>query len=136
MADVQVNWYGERVILRVKDATREILGQLALRGEGLAKENIQANNQIDTGFMLNTVYSVLPDGAASPTWESGQYMDSSGKLVQRNAGTPAPVGPEAAAVGCVAEYAVFQELANSFLYRAMEQLVSEGTGIIQTVGLE
>jgi hypothetical protein len=135
VASAQVNWYGEQVILRVKGATRELLARLALQGEQLAKENIQANNQIDTGFMLNTVYSMGPGGAASPVWESGQYTDKAGKLVQRRGGTPAPVGPDEAAVGCVAEYAVYQELANSFLYRAMELLASDAGGIIGSVGL-
>ena len=135
MADVQVNWYGERVILRVKGANREILTRLALQGEQLAKENIQANDQIDTGFMMNTVYSVAPGSGASPTWAPGQYLDKNGRTVMRQAGAPVSVGPDEAAVGCVAEYAIHQEMANSFLYRALEQLVAESGGIISSVSL-
>jgi len=134
-SDVQVNWYGERVILRVKGASREILSRLALQGSQFAVENIQANNQIDTGFMMGSVYSVAPGSGTSPTWPSGEYLDKSGKTVTREGGAPVGAGPDESAFGCVAEYAIHQEMANSFLYRALEQLVSDSGGIISSVSL-
>lgn len=134
-SNVQVNWYGERVMLTVKSATRKALAELALRGAQLAIENIQANDQIDTGFMMNTVYSVTPDGSVSPTWGPGEYLDRLGRLVSRQAAAPVTVGKDQAAVGCVAEYAVYQEMVNSFLYRALEQLADEAGGIISTVAI-
>jgi hypothetical protein len=135
VANAQVNWYGDKVLLIVQKATKAVLWKLALQGEKMAKENVQANNQIDTGFMLNTIYSEGPGMPPSDVWESGVYTDKSGNAVERRGGTPTLVSPEHAAVGCVAEYAIYQEMQNSFLYRAMEQLVDETDRIVVTVKL-
>ncbi|MCA9941637.1 MAG: hypothetical protein KC418_23515, partial [Anaerolineales bacterium] len=58
MAKGRLTWRKREVMLAVKDATAAGMNKLALRVESEAKQNIVANDQVDTGFMLNTVYHV------------------------------------------------------------------------------
>jgi hypothetical protein len=131
----QVNWYGEDVMLRIADATQETLDELALVGEGNAKQNIVANNQVDTGFMVNSVYAITSKGHDLSA-ASGEYANRSGQMVHRDAGDAQSVDEGEAAIACAAEYAIHQEMRNSFLYRALEQLANEAGGVIERVGRE
>jgi hypothetical protein len=128
----KVNWYGDRVSLQVEGAEREIIKRLAFQTEGQAKVNIQANGQIDTGYMLNSVYAVTPDG--------DDYAEAAGAASARNPEAEmaprveAPEGGAAVAVG--AEYAAYQEMANAFLYPALETVAGQAEGVIVAVGRE
>ena len=132
MAESKVNWYQDRVILSVDKATDEMLTKLAFQIEGQAKVNIRDNGQIDTGFMVNSVYAVPPGGGSD-------YAEAQGAAEARNpkavmlAETQAPEGGAAVAAG--AEYAVYQEMANSFLYRALEQVAGDAEGKLREVRL-
>jgi hypothetical protein len=133
LANGRVDWYGEDVILTVDDTTGQVLARIALQVEGQAKVNIQANGQIDTGFMLNSGYTVTDDESTyAEALAKASSRNPEGEMVQQVA-LPEGVG---AAVAFGAEYAVFQELIESFLYRALEQVGPNVEGIIATVARE
>jgi len=148
--DAEVRWDKEQVILRLRDATQKGINAAAHQVEAHAKVNIQQNKQIDTGFMLNSGYTVTPTssgfisaGARAFNARSEKYF---GKRVSRRQrqrvnvaerllGDEAqlPRGEVAAAVAFAASYAVWQEIRNSFLYRALTQVAAEAGGIIERV---
>lgn len=127
----KVDWYTEEVTAHFKGVTRKALSAVAARIEGQTKINIVGNDQVDTGFMLNTVYHV---GAGGSTYNqaSGYYTNQEGQQVKRQMAPQAalPLNAEAlVAVG--ANYAIFQELQDPFLYKALTQVASEAGGIIE-----
>lgn len=134
----EVNWYQEELILVLENATRKGLAGLAARVDGLAKINIVENDQVDTGFMLNTVYHVANAVSTyAATAEGGEYTGKAGanKFVEKAPEAPLPDEYEAlVAVG--ADYAIFQEQQNSFLFKALLQASQEAGGIIQAAAKE
>ena len=123
-----VDWYEREVLLKIAGATDEALTALAFHGEALAKVNIQANGQIDTGFMLNSTYGLGPTGSHRAEAEA-----EAAAVAERQMAGPPSLEEDQAAIHAAAEYAIYQELANSFLYRAVEQLQEEAGGIIEDV---
>jgi len=124
---VGVNWYKQRALLEIEDATDDLLLALALRGEGKAKINITDNDQIDTGFMRNAIYAVGPGQSNyHETQPSGFYTNTDGEQVARERlPETVEVKKHEAAIVVAAEYAVHQEMRQSFLYKALEQLKGE-----------
>lgn len=129
MSESKVNWYEDKVMARVEGASKEMLTRLAFQGESHAKANIQANNQIDTGFMLNSVYGKGPMG--SHYGQTGAPI----KPGQEKAGEAA-AEKGAAVIHASARYAVYQEIRKSFLYRALEQLKADFPGIVKEVEIK
>jgi hypothetical protein len=140
MAETKGTSYKHDVTLRLEKATDEILTALALQGEGLAKVNIRDNGQIDTGFMMNSVFTITPKGsnygdakaAAGRSYRSsktGAAVDHSDDLAPE----PRLPDPHSAAIAVGANYAVYQENQNSFLYRAVEQLRGQAGGVVEKV---
>ena len=114
---VQVDWYANDVLLAIEEATHEALLAMGFDVEGQAKINVQQNGQIDTGFMVNSVYTT--DGS-----ESGYRAASAAAHAKNPEGEMAPEADagEGVAVAVGASYAVYQEMKNSFLYRGLEQV--------------
>ena len=134
MADAEVKMRLDHVKVVVAGATRHALAAIALQMEGRTKVNIQENGQIDTGFMLNSTFTLLPDGQHGETWGDGSYRSkATGDMVERSKGQVPALGEAEAAVGVGADYAIFQEAINSFLYRAAEQVAQEAGGIAEQV---
>lgn len=111
-----VKWYGDNVLAQVKVASQKMADEAALLIEGQAKANIVNNGQVDTGFMLNSTYSVT----------SGANSHSAGSHPERpdRKAAPAQTPGAGAVVGVAAEYALWQELEQSFLFRAAEDVAS------------
>lgn len=119
-----VNWYANNVKADVRDRSRKAKLKVAFQIEGQAKINITENGQVDTGFMRNTVYvtgsgqSNYGNAASSGEYTSAKQGDS----------VPREIAPEVNATGddvyvvVGANYAIYQEGGNSFLYRALEQV--------------
>ena len=132
----QVNWYEEDVKLAVDNATDEFLTGLAFYVEGEAK--VEAD--VDTGFMRNAIYTVLPEGEffggqSGKGRKSGVYRNKQGQTVQRNRTDSTPgVGKNEAAVHGAAEYTIEQEMKHGFMYRALEKAQSVAGGLIQRAG--
>lgn len=128
--DGNINWYENDVVLAVEGATDEMLIRLAFQCEALAKVNIQTNGQIDTGFMLNSVYGIGPGGDHRSAAEAQAQASA-----PRSLAAMPQMEPHRAGVHAAAEYAIYQEMANSFLYRALEQLQEVAGGTIQEIVL-
>lgn len=133
MAKAKVDWYANDVIMLVDGATDEFLAKLAFQIQGQARINIQTNKQIDTGFMLNSVYVVTP--------EKSDYSERKAEAEIRN--PKANMAPQVrlphgakAAVCAGAEYAIYQEARKSFLYRALEQVSNEAEGVLKPIARE
>lgn len=117
----RVDWYGNDVKATLRGAVADIMAKAAFQVEGQAKANIVANGQVDTGFMLNSVYAITGRGS--------NYGQARAAAEGRN--PEAVMGPQAslidgasAAVGVGASYAAFQEIQQSFLYRALQALTT------------
>jgi hypothetical protein len=134
MADVEVKLYLDHVRSVVEGATDEVLKKLAFRTLEGAQLNIRENNQIDTGFMVNSGYVVFQDGSTydqarggaetRTTDREGRHVDHSGDM------GPEEQLPSDAAAGVVfgANYAIYQEAANPYLYPAAEKAAAEFGG--------
>lgn len=122
---MSVKWYGDEVKRLLLDrAMPEMITAAALMVEGQAKVNINVNGQIDTGFMINSVYANGPGVASyAPTAVPGKMANQ-----------PAEPPKGGAVVGVAAEYAIFQEERNSFLYPALETVAGRMGGKIVSAG--
>jgi len=132
MADGKVDWRKNDVIAVIEGATDEALAAMAFEIEGLTKINVQGNGQIDTGFMLNSVYATTPT-ASSVGASSGTYTDRTGRSVERTAAAPISAQAGEAAVHVAAEYAVFQEVKKPFLYPALNDVAGRADAIMEPV---
>lgn len=132
MARDKFDWYEADVLLLVEQATDAGLAAVAFQVEGQAKVNIRDNGQVDTGFMLNATYAITK-GGETPVVQDGTYPDRAGTMVERKVAGPPPALAEgaSAAVYSAAEYAIYQEMGNSFLYRAAEQVAPQAGATIE-----
>ncbi len=140
MVTGKVDWYAEQVLLRVDKATDELLDKVALQVAGQAKINIRDNGQIDTGFMVNSVYTVTRKGSGYSQALAEALTQIWSKKKQKNVNHSGDMGPEIglpenakAGVAVGAEYAIYQEIKRSFLYKALEQVVPQVGGAIEKV---
>lgn len=112
------------------EANRKIASELALALDALAtaiedqaQQNIEDNDQIDTGFLHSSSYVITPLVDTFPNVPvGGQYVSGkTGFSVYRFSTTKPPrtPGKKSAIVGFAAEYALYPELQNSYLYRAV-----------------
>ncbi|MBK8987381.1 MAG: hypothetical protein IPM39_15110 [Chloroflexi bacterium] len=129
----KVNWYAEDVVVKFTKLSERALEAAAARVDALTKINIVANDQVDTGFMVNSVYFAT-DGNSSYMDSGGVFTDKHGNQVERQMAPEATLKDGAAALVCVgANYAIFQEMDNPFLYPALLTVRGEMKGIIETV---
>lgn len=130
-----VKWYGGKVLDLIEQAEGDILDIVARRLELHIKRNIRQNNQVRTGFMADSTYTVTPRSGStySQTPEPGIYTDrKTGQSVRRDKAPQAsPSKPDRALTGVAADYALFPELENSFAFRAVDQTVREMPEIVK-----
>lgn len=115
MAKAKIKWYPDEVKKAALEAVN--LEGVAFRVEETAKANIVRNDQVDTGFMLNSTYVVLPDRS---TYSGGEGI-----------GPKPDVKANQAAVVVGANYAIYQEIQQSFLFSALNQVTGELGGIVK-----
>ena len=133
----KVEMHLDHVMLRVKGASEKGLHALALQVEGVTKVNIVANDQVDTGFMMNSVYVESSQGSTfGETWGDGSYSrkKSGGMSDSRIAPKirlPRRFSLTAVVVGAI--YAIFQEMQNPFLRPAGEEVMNRAKGICEPV---
>lgn len=119
-----VNWNdAEARRMAQREARRELV-RIGFAIEGQAKVNVTDNGQVDTGFLRSSLYTVARDtstyGQADP---SGRYQSSkSGLAVEREIAPELTAGEDEVLVAAGAAYAIHQEVENSFLYRALDQV--------------
>lgn len=121
-----LNWRGNQVLAEVKVAKMAILAEIAFAIEAEAKVNINRNNQIDTGFMLNSAYTV--------TGQDSSFGAARAKAKARNKkaemGSEASAPKDGAVVAVGANYAIYQEVKKSFLYKAGQTVAKKTDSII------
>lgn len=132
----KVDWFGDEVLLKLAEASQVMIDAAALEIDGQTKLNIQANGQIDTGFMVNTVYVVTPlSNTYGNTRNSSQeHSSKQDRSVARRIAPQADAPVDGAIVAVGAEYAIYQEMRNSFLYLALEQVAATRQGAIVAKG--
>ncbi len=128
----------DHVLVKVNSASDDFLAKTAFQIEAAAKVNIQSNGQIDTGFLLNSVYTLARakhTGATTrdATWQNGQYPNRKGELVRRRRQPRQTLGNSRVAVAVGADYAIHQEALKSFLYAAGETVASQVKGTAEKV---
>ena len=102
---------------------KEAVEKITFQVEGQAKRNIQENGQIDTGFMLNSVYAATPRTSSyGRTQPSGSYVGRGGQEEGRRRAPEAGLKGADGLVAVGAEYALWQEMRRSFLFRALQQV--------------
>ncbi len=133
----KVTTYLRHVMVRVEGATDAVLHAVALQIEGTTKRNIIKNNQVDTGFMVNSAYVETQQGSTyGQTWKDGSYSakKSGGiKEVEKAPRLQLPNLFSAAAVIVGANYAIFQEMKKSFLRVAGAEVAGQVKGIAEPV---
>lgn len=134
----KVDWYAEDVVLKLEQTTRRGLEQLAAYIDGETKLQIVDNDQVDTGFMVNSVYHKSDGGSTyADANQTGDYINQDGDLVERELAPEADLPPEYDALVCVgANYAIFQEMEQPFLYPALLKGAQQAKAIIEKVAKE
>lgn len=122
-----VNWYQDDVILAVDGASEQSLLAIAIQIEAIAKTKAA----VDTGFMRNASYVV---GVNTNTFQArSEEIDGT---VHETVSAPEPAPPGGATVGFAANYTIYVEEHQPFLYPAALAVQQEAGGIIEAVGRE
>jgi hypothetical protein len=131
-----VKWNGRQLKLRVAAAQELMVDKAAFMVEAECKMNIQANQQIDVGFMLNSVYAITPRrNAYAGAWKSGRYFSArQGQMARRDLAGPQNPPREGAVVAVGAIYALYQELKMPFLYPALVKVAASMGGQVVDAG--
>jgi hypothetical protein len=126
-----VAFYTKRVMQAAQAAADDVVTALAFQVEGQAKINVRENGQIDTGFMLNSIYTVAPEGNTyRQAWSTGDYASTKGEGAEhRELGGEMSAREHVALVVVGAEYGLFQETRNSFLYRALDMVSADSPDV-------
>jgi len=157
--DAEVKLYLDHIKVVVEHATDEALTAIAHQIEAQTKANIVANNQVDTGFLLNSVYVVSRwyDGRVRNGYDDARSKAESQSL-KKSAGTrlsrrlhqrvtvtdrmapkeelPAEIefgGKSGALIVVGANYAIYQEVKRSFLFWAASIVATRAGGIAEEV---
>ena len=133
----KVKTYLDHIMVRVENATDEVLHATALQIEGTAKRNIIDNDQVDTGFMVNSGYVETQKGSTyDKTWKDGEYAakkSEGSSEVKKAPRLKLPNLFSAAAVVIGANYAIFQELKRPFLRPAADEVAKQVKGIAEPI---
>jgi hypothetical protein len=117
----KLNWAPLAVRRMVNRRAQQGVEAIAYRVRDKARRNLEANGQIDTKFLYNSIYVSTPNGT-SPLPPSGEYRSLKGHgIVRRNTGAVAEVD-EGAFVGAAADYAIYPEMDQPYLYPALEEV--------------
>lgn len=128
-----VDWYEEDALFEIDQASDDIVTRIAFQVEGYAK----VAAKVDTGFMRNTIYTIPASYPPTDTgWEDGAYESSkTGESEQRFRVDVVPkLPPRFAAVHAAAEYAIYREVQDHFLYNALEKAKGIAPGVIRGAG--
>lgn len=120
-----VKWDETALHGELKVKTERLQGIAARRIEALVKARINELDAIDTGFMVNTVYSATPESStAGQIWDDGLYKDQKGEMVERKRVEEMKPGEGEALVHVAAEYFIDWELRYNILFGALQQVAS------------
>lgn len=121
-----VKWDDTKLQGELKVKTEELLGNAARLIEAKTKIRINELDLIDTGFMVNTVYSATPKSStAGQVWDDGRYKNRDGEMVERKRVGEMKPGEGEALVHVAAEYFIEWELRYSILYNALIETANQ-----------
>lgn len=136
----KVKMYQRSVILKVAKATDDGLAALAFQIEGEVKRNITENEQVDTGFMRSSVYTVTKKGSGHSAAQAGAmsktFSCKRGRAVSHaDDMAPARALPSNASAGVIvgANYAIYQEVDRPFLFPAADKVSKMAKGTLEGV---
>lgn len=130
----EVNWYADAVYIALDKAEDALAEQVLILLDEEVKLAINRNDQIDTGFMINSAYWRTRNRSTyGGTWETGRYKDREGDPVARGRAPEAELGGALGVFGVAAEYAIFQELLQPFLWPALQRVAARTSRISITV---
>lgn len=124
--EVEVHLHLDHVLMRVQDATEKGLAAIAHQVEAHAKARIQANNQIDTGFMLNAVYSVTKQGSGFGEAEGAAKARADREVVNEDLSMD-----DAAMVVAGANYSIYQEARQTFLFGGALDTAADSAAMVE-----
>lgn len=133
----KVNLHLDHVRVAVNGASDELLKLAALRTAEQAQLNIRGNDQIDTGFMVNSVYTRWRGGSthSQAAADAAGHTTSSktGRTVSRDRMAPDIELPGSAAAATVvgANYAIYQEVIKPFLWPAAKAVAAAFEGLVK-----
>lgn len=131
--NAKVQLRSKEVRVAITNATAETLERAAFAIEGETKMNIRDADLIDTGFMVNSVYAIAPNGNSSGGATSGTFQSKDGQTVTRKAAPKVNPPNDGAVVAIGAEYAIYQETQHNMLYNAAESVAKKMGGIVKKV---
>lgn len=128
VANSDVRWYGKDVLLKIQGATAEGLAAIGFAVEAQAKVNVERNDQIDTGFLLNSIYTVTPATSTFGNTQRGGRLASRarGGMVERRKFPERRALDDTVQVVVGAEYGLTLELKRSYLLKALNSVATEG----------
>jgi hypothetical protein len=133
-----LKWYASNVKATFKRPIQDGLTNVGMLVRRQARRNLTENGQNDTKFLWNSIYVATPDKVTQVAPDGTYLSTKTGKMVKRESG-PIVQPAEGVHVGVAAEYGIYPELENSYLYRAIDQVAGRqaenamaglGTGII------
>jgi len=116
-----LKWYASNVKGVTMAEANEKLWPLGMLVRRQARRNITENGQIDTKFLWNSIYVAAPNKRTQTPAEGMYQSTKTGKMVKRESG-PIVQPRTGVHVGVGADYGVYPELENSYLYRAIEEV--------------
>ena len=125
VANKDLQWHGGDILLQLKGATTEALTSLAFAVEAEAKLNVTDNQQVDTGFMRNAIYTTSPDVSTYGNTPGSGYEFGANGYVYREQAREMSAAEGEILVVAAAEYSLDQELKQSFLLKAVNTLGTE-----------
>lgn len=109
MSDFKLDWRGNDALLVLEGATREGLLTLGYQLEG----EIKVGAPVDTGFMRNTVYVHSSEVSTFQAQSRDGYETTS---------APPAVDDDTVIVGVAADYAIYVESTQPFVYPALQRV--------------
>ena len=139
--DAEVRLYLEHIKVVIAHASDKAMLALAHQIEAQTKANIvdmpsgDHVGLVDTGFLLNSVYAIgNGESGYGATQSSGEYVNRAGETVRRERAPEERLPRDAqAAVVVGANYAIYQEVKHSFLFKAAEQVAQHAGGTAERV---
>ena len=136
-----VKWYGNQVKRMIEQETQRGAEALAYEIREHARRNLEEAGHVDTGFLKSGIYvatpegttPIPPDGTYTSTKGNGQVRRENGEIVQVSEGASLGAVRTGAIVGAAADYALYIELEDPFLFPAAEQTAGNADRILQAL---
>lgn len=132
-----LKWYDSNVKKVIRKDAQVGVTRIAMLGRRQARRNLTASGHIDTKFLWNTIYAATPTEVTDIPPDGNYLSSKTGRMEHRESG-PIVQPADGAYMGAAASHAIYIEMEDSFLYRAIEQvagrqaeeaMVGLGTGL-------